>query len=153
MTRAILTVRTRMSRRRGLVALSLAVSLMLIVFVALQAFTLLVAAGHLRVENAWASTQALYAAEAAMDRALQTDSSRPIVGQCGRARYAAMTQGQRIIAIGQVHRAAGAPIRRALQAERASGGGIVRGTWRPVPPARQTRLITLLQQAEERAQP
>jgi hypothetical protein len=134
-------------------ALSLALSLMLIVFVALQAFTLLVAAGSLRVENAWASTQALYAAEAATDIALQGDASRPIAGQCGRARYAAIARDGRVIAMGQVQRAAGAPIRRALEAERADGGGIVRGTWRPVPPARCTRLIALLQQAEERAQP
>jgi len=134
-------------------ALSLALSLMLIVYVALMGFTLLVAAGNLRVENTWAATQALYAAEAAIDVALQSDSSRSIVGQCGRARYAAITQGARISAMGQVQRAAGAPIRRALRAQRGPDGGIVRGSWRPVPPARQTRLIALLHQAEERGQP
>ncbi len=146
------TICRRIGPRRGLVALSLAVAFMLIVFTTLLSFTLGLAAQSLRVESAWAATQALYGAEAGLDIALQTRSGQPITGRCGRARFAAMTVGTQIVALGQVERAAGAPIRRAVSARPASDGGIIRGSWRLVPPARQTELIALIGQAKERGE-
>ncbi len=81
------------ARRRGVLAISLAVAMMLIIFGTLLGLTQSLAAGYLRTENAWAAAQALYAAEAGLDVALQTRSNRPVVGRCGRARYA--VQGSR----------------------------------------------------------
>jgi len=149
MTSLSLIIRTHLGPRRGLIALSLAFSFMLIVFTVLVGFTLGLVAQSLRVENAWAATQALYAAEAGLDVALQVEASN-VVGRCGRGRYAVVIKGRQVTALGEVERAAGAPIRSAVTVRRTVGGGIVRGSWRLVPPARQTELIALLERAEER---
>lgn len=133
--------------RRGVLALSLAMGLMMIVFALTLSFTLGLVVQSLRVENAEAATQALYAAEAGLDVALQTGSRRPLVGECGRSRYAATMRGGQVIALGQVELASGTQVRRAIMIRRARGG-IVRGSWRLVPPARQTELVEALEQEE-----
>ncbi len=132
------------ARRRGILAISLAVAMMLIIFGTLLGLTQSLAAGYLRTENAWAAAQALYAAEAGLDFALQTGSSRPVVGRCGRARYAVQRSGTQITALGQVELASGTLIRRAVTGRVRAGGGIITGTWRLVPPAAQDHLISLL---------
>ena len=138
--------------RRGLIALSLATAFMLIVFTTLMSFTLGLAAQSLRVENAWAATQALYAAEAGVDVALQTGRGQ-VVGQCGGGRYAAVIRGGQITAVGQVERISGAPMRRAVMVQQRARGGIVPGSWRLVPPAQQTELLRLVEQDKERGRP
>jgi len=131
-------------RRRGVLAISLAVAMMLIIFGTLLGLTQSLVAGYLRCESAWAAAQALYAAEAGLDVALQAESSRPIVGRCGRARYAVQRSGTQITALGQVELASGTLIRRAITGRMRAGGGLITGTWRLVPPAAQQHLISLL---------
>jgi len=148
MSRLPSAISSRTRSQRGLIALSLAVSFMLIMFTALLSYTLGLAAQRLRVEKAWAATQALYAAEAGLDVALQTGEDR-VVGNCGRARYAAITKGRQVTALGQVPRASGAPIRRAITVQTTSSGRVIRGSWQLVSPAGQQQLIAVLEQFEE----
>ena len=54
------TIRQIAARRRGILAISLAVAMMLIIFGTLLGLTQSLAAGYLRTENAWAAAQALY---------------------------------------------------------------------------------------------
>lgn len=140
-----------MRPRRGVVAISLALTILLLMFALLVAFLARIAVSGLQVENAERAAQALYAAEAGMDIALQTGSGS-ITGQVGRARYAVKRRGGEITAVGQVDRAAGAPIRCAITA-RASGSGIARGSWRQVPPASVQDVAGMLTRpAEERGE-
>ena len=145
MSEIALTIRETIRSRRGVLALSVAIALLLIIFTTLLAFTKSLAAQHLRTEKAWAATQALYAAEAGLDVILQTRSAGPAVSQCGRARYAATIRGRQALALGQVELASGTLIRRAVTVQYRPGGGIVLGSWRMVPPATQGRLVSLLQ--------
>ena len=144
MKQPVQTIGRIVAARRGILAISLAVAMMLIIFGMLLGLTQSLAAGYLRTENAWAAAQALYAAEAGLDVALQTGASRPVVGRWGRARYAAQRSGPQITALGQVELAAGTLIRRAVTGRVRAGGGMITGTWRMVPPAAQDHLISLL---------
>ena len=69
--------------RRGAVALALAFTLMLVIFSMLMAFTLDLTADAMRGRNAWAADQALCAAEAGIDVALQPGAARPVTGSSG----------------------------------------------------------------------
>ena len=131
-------------RRRGVVALGFAVAMLLLIFITVAAFLLAILAGGARAENAARETQALYAAEAGIDLALQAGAREGFTGRCGRARFAVKQGGNEIAALGQVERASGAPIRCAVVVRVMSGGGMVAGTWRQVAPATRPELAALL---------
>ncbi len=130
-------------RQQGVIALTFALAMLLLLFAGTLAFLLTITAGGLRVENSHNYAQALYAAEAGIDIALQRGHPGSFTGQVGRGRYAVRVRGRQITAVGQVERPAGVPIRCAVVV-RSAGRGIVRGSWRQVPPARETDLIALL---------
>jgi hypothetical protein len=130
--------------RRGTAALGAAVAFMIVIFTGLLAFTTLLAQSSLQTERAVASTQALYAAEAGVDLLLQTGAAQ-LTGACGRGQYAAAARGGRVVGVGQVELASGVWIRRAVAVDR----GAPAGTWRELPPASQTALLTLLAPAPE----
>lgn len=131
-------------RRRGAAALALAFTLMLVVFTMLFAYTLDLTANALQVRNAWAADQALYAAEAGIDVALQTGASRPITGHCGRGVYAASVLGDTVTGLGAVELPSGKLVRRAVQVTRGGDGSAARGSWRQIPAARAGGLVPLI---------
>jgi hypothetical protein len=130
-------------RRSGIVAITFAVAMLLLVFTGTLAFLLTIMASGLQVENSLDSERALCAAEAGMDSALQSGRTGTATGQVGGAWYAVSVEGGRVTAVGQVERAAGTPARAAVSAQ-AAGGGIARGSWRQIPPASRPDLIGLL---------
>lgn len=137
-------------RRRGVLALALGLGMMAVVFTLLMGFTLGLVAAALRVDHAWAAAQALSAAEAGLDLALQ--GGGPVSGQCGAAWYAARTEGDRVTALGQVELASGTVLRRAVSARRGAGGGYARGTWQAVLPAAVPDLAQVLADRAREAQ-
>ena len=132
-------------RRRGAVALALAFTLMLVVFSMLMVFTLDLTADAMRVRNGWAADQAVCAAEAGIDVALQTGSARPVTGQCGRALYAAAARGDRVVALGVVELPSRSLMRRAVEVRRGGGGQAVRGSWTMVAPASVPELAAMVE--------
>lgn len=126
---------TRTTGRRGVVALGTAFALLLIAFIMVTGFMLGIMAGGAQAENALRETQALYAAEAAVDLARQS-GAESLTGECGRARYAVRRAGGELRALGQVERPSGHPIRVAIVV---SGGD-----WRQVPPAQHPELAGML---------
>ena len=123
--------------RRGLIALTFALTIILVVFTGLCAYLLALAACGIRVENAHNEAQALYAAESGIDIALQTGRTGAWTGAVGRGRYAVQVGDGAITAVGEVPRAAGAPLRCAVTVA-THGGRFVSGSWQQVPPARET---------------
>lgn len=131
-------------RRRGIVAVTLAFALMLLLFAGLSAFLLALTASGVRIDSSHAEAQALYAAEAGIDIALQTRQAGTFTGMVGRGQYAVRVGDGTIVALGQITRAAGTSTRAAVAVD-VAGGSIVHGTWRQVPPGQQTDLVALLQ--------
>jgi hypothetical protein len=136
-------LRNRLHRRRGLIALFFATAIMGLLFMMTSAFVLTVAGSGVANDLALRGSQAVYAAEAGLDLALQRGPTTAFAGQVGRGEFAVKWQGARLVAVGQARRAQGAPIRRAIEVA-TSGGRPVRGTWRQVPPATEPDLIALL---------
>jgi hypothetical protein len=120
-------------------AVSFAMAFLLVIFSSLLAFTTLLTATSLRVDDAVAATQALYSAEAGVEVLLQTGAA-DTRGQCGRGAFVAAAQGGRLVALGQVELPSGAHVRRAVAVDR----GAPAGSWRLLPPAQQTDLIARL---------
>ena len=135
---------SRASRKRGVVAITFALAILLVLFTALVVFLATITTRGLLVENARRYAQALYAAEAGIDLALQRGAQGSFTGEVGRARYAVRRRGSEIAAVGQMERPAGAPIRCAVVVRAAGGEGIVRGSWRQVPPASRPDVARLL---------
>ena len=131
------------NRKRGLIALTFAMTIILVVFTGLSAYLLALAACGVRVENAHNATQALYAAESGLDVALQTGRTGAWTGAVGRGRYAVSVSGDAITAVGEVPRAAGAPLRSAVTVA-TRDGRFVPGSWQQILPAQQTALVAML---------
>ncbi len=130
--------------RRGLVALGFAVAIMILMFTTTSAFTLALMAGGARSEHAIRQMQAVQAAQAGVDVALQAGTTQGMTGECGRARYAVVRRGGVVAALGQVSGPAGAPVRSLIEV-RASGRGMVRGSWREPAPATRPDLAAMLE--------
>ena len=128
----------RLRSRRGALALSFALSVLLLVFMTTMASMLALSLAGAQSERAVVGTQALYAAEAGLTVALQTGPAGPLVGSVGRGRYAVQRLGGRLVAMGQAERALGTPLRRVVTV---SAGG---GDWREAPPAQYPQLAALL---------
>jgi len=129
---------SRLRSRRGALALSFALSVLLLVFMTTMASMLALSLAGAQSERAVVGTQALYAAEAGLVVALQTGQAGPLVGSVGRGRYAVQRLGGRLVAMGQAERALGTPLRRVVTV---SAGG---GDWREAPPAQYPQLAALL---------
>jgi hypothetical protein len=134
--------------KRGMIALTFALTMVLVVFTGLSAYLLALAACGIRVENAHNAAQALYAAESGIDIGLQTGRTGTWTGAVGRGRYAVHVGSEAITAVGEVPRAAGAPLRSAVTVA-TRGGRLVAGSWRQVPPARETELVAMLDKTRE----
>jgi hypothetical protein len=119
------------------------VAMLLLIFMTVAAFLMVILAGGVRSENVGREVQALYAAEAGIDLALQEGAGRGFTGTCGRARFAVKQTGNEMAALGQVERAAGAPVRCAVVV-RTRGRGMVAGSWRQVAPATRPELAEML---------
>jgi hypothetical protein len=132
------------NRKRGVLALTFGLTMILIVFATLTAYLLALAAGGIRVENSHNEAQALYSAESGVDIALQTGRSGTWTGAVGRGRYAVRVDAGTITAVGEVPRATGAPLRCAVTVA-TRDGRFVRGSWRQAPPGRETALIAALE--------
>lgn len=145
--------RTRFGKgRQGLVGIGFAVALMVLLAMSTGAFLLMLSAGGLQVERTEDTTQALLAAEAGIDLALQQSPHDILTGSLGKARYAARISGGHIAAVGEVMRAVGVPVRCAVEVRRGPGG-VVRGSWLQVPPADQPKLLQALDQVRRDAEP
>jgi hypothetical protein len=106
-------IRLRRAPRRGLVALSLATGVMLVLLGLLGAYTLGLVAEQRQVEEAWASTQAYYAAQAGL--AVLRASGRPQVsGACGAGRYVASARAGEVVSVGEVETSTGHVVRRGI---------------------------------------
>ena len=128
----------RLRSRRGALALSFALSVLLLVFMTTMASMLALSLAGAQSERAVVGTQALYAAEAGLTVALQTGPAGPLVGSVGRGRYAVQRLGGRLVAMGQAERALGTPLRRVVTV---SAGG---GDWREAIVAQYPQLTALL---------
>lgn len=120
-----------------------AVAMLLLILMTVAAFLMVILASGVRSENVGREAQALYAAEAGIDLAVQRGAGRGFTGSCGRARFAVKQTGKEIAALGQVERAAGAPMRCAVLV-RTTGSGMVAGSWRQVAPATRPQLAAML---------
>jgi hypothetical protein len=132
----------RLRSRRGIIALGFAVVFMILLLTTMSGFMLTLMTGGARSEDAIRRMQAMQAAQAGLDVALQSGGA--VTGECGRARYAAVRSGGRVAALGQVSVPSGAAVRRLVTA-RASGSGIARGSWREPPPATRPDLARMLE--------
>jgi len=140
---ARMTHRTR-EARRGVLALTFAMVMLLLFFITVSAFLLSILTGTVRAENAARELQALYAAEAGIDLAIQMGGRQDLTGRCGGARYAVQRTANEIAAMGQVARPAGAPIRCVVVVHVRAGGALETGSWRQVPPATRPHLAGML---------
>lgn len=129
---------SRLRSRRGALALSFALSVLLLVFMTTMASLLALSLAGAQSERAVVGTQALYAAEAGLAVALQSGQTGPLVGSVGRGRYAVQRLGGRLVAMGQAERALGTPLRRVVTV---SAGG---GDWREPFVAQYPQLAALL---------
>lgn len=129
---------SRLRSRRGALALTFALSVLLLVFMPTMASMLALSLAGAQSERAVVGTQALYAAEGGLAVALQTGQAGPLVGSVGRGRYAVQRLGDRLVAMGQAERALGTPLRRVVTV---SAGG---GDWREGLPAQYPQLAALL---------
>lgn len=128
----------RLRSRRGVLTLTFAFSVLLIVFLCTLAALSALSLAATQSEQAIVGTQALYAAEAGLAVARQSGRSDPLVGTVGRGRYAVQELGGRLVAMGEAERALGKPLRRVVAVRR--GGG----NWTENPPALYPQLSALL---------
>jgi len=129
---------SRLHSRRGALALTFALSVLLVVFLTTMATMMALSLAGVQAERAVVGTQALYAAEAGIDVMLQTGQAGPLRGTLPRGAYVVQRRGDRIVAMGQAERALGTPLRRVVSVNRRGGD------WREVPPARESQLAALL---------
>jgi len=128
----------RLRSRRGALALTFALAVLLVVFLTTMATMMALSLAGSRAERAVVGTQALYAAEAGVDVMLQTGQAGPLRGSLPRGAYAVQRTGGRIVAMGQAQRVLGPPVRRVVTV---SVGG---GDWREAPPAQWPQLAAML---------
>ncbi|MBU0607997.1 MAG: hypothetical protein KKI08_08910 [Armatimonadetes bacterium] len=128
----------RLRSRRGALALTFALSVLLVVFLTTMATMMALSLAGAQAERAVVGTQALYAAEAGLEVMLQTGQSGPLRGALPRGAYAVQRVGGRIVAMGQAQRALGAPVRRVVSVN-LSGSD-----WRGAPPLRWPQLAAIL---------
>jgi len=131
-------MRSPLRSRRGALALTFALSVLLVVFMTTMASMMALSLSGSQSERAVVGTQALYAAEAGLTVALQSGSAGPLTGAVGRRRYAVQRLGDRIVAMGQAERALGTPLRRVVTVN------LRGGAWREAPPAQYPQLSALL---------
>jgi hypothetical protein len=129
---------SRLRSRRGALALTFALSVLLVVFMTTMACLMTLSLDGSHSERAVVGTQALYAAEAGLNVALQTGQAGPLVGSIPRGTYAVQRLGNRLVAMGQAERALGTPLRRVITV---TPGG---SDWREAPPAQYPQLAALL---------
>lgn len=128
----------RLRPRRGALALTFALSVLLVVFMTTTAAMMILSLAGAQTERAVVGTQALYAAEAGLAVALQTGQAVPLTGRLPRGSYAVQRLGGRFVALGQAERALGMPLRRVVTVN-------LRGSdWREAPPAQYPQLAALL---------
>jgi cytochrome c553 len=96
-----------------LVALTLAMGMMVIVLGLLLTYTVALVAQQRQTEEAWAASQAYYAAEAGL-AVLRQSGRSPASGSCGRAHYQASASGGEMISVGEVETSGGHVVRRSL---------------------------------------
>ncbi|MCE5240926.1 hypothetical protein LLH23_20885 [bacterium] len=128
----------RLRSRRGAVALTFALSVLLVVFLMVMTYMMTLSLAGAQTERAVVGTQALYAAEAGVAVLLQTGQAGPVRGALPRGVYAAQRVGGRLVAMGQAERALGTPLRRVVTVN------LRGGDWREEPPARWPQLAALL---------
>jgi len=128
----------RLRSRRGALAITFALSVLLVVFMTTMAYMMALSLAGSQTERAVVGTQALYAAEAGIDVMLQTGRAGPLVGAAGRGSFAVQRLGGRIVAMGQAERALGTPLRRVVTVS------LRGGDWRETPPALVPQLAALL---------
>ena len=126
--------------RRGYVAITFALSVLLLIALLLWVLTLTVTCSGLACERGEKSTQALYAAEAGLDVALQARTQGLNGGQIGTSRNVTRLSGDLVISVGETPRAFGAPARAAVMA-RVGPSGVAPGSWRQVPPLQYASLF------------
>jgi hypothetical protein len=106
--------------RRGLVALTLAFGMMVVMLGLLLTYTTTLVAQQRQTEEAWAATQAYYAAEAGL-AVLRQGGRSEASGPCGRARYQASARGGEAVSVGEVETASGHVVRRRLTSSAGKG--------------------------------
>lgn len=129
---------SRLRSRRGVLALTFALSVLLLVFMTTMACLMTLSLSGSHTERAVAGTQALYAAEAGLDVALQTGQAGSLTGTIPRGAYAVQRLDGRLVAMGQAERALGTPLRRVVTVN------LRGGDWREAPLARYPQLAALL---------
>lgn len=129
---------SRLRSRRGALALTFALSVLLVVFMTTMTCMMSLTLAASQTERAVVGTQALYAAEAGLEVALQTGQIGPLTGSIPRGAYAVQRLGGRVVAMGQAERALGTPLRRVVTVSPA-------GTdWREAPPTQYPQLAVML---------
>ena len=121
----MIRLRPQRGLRRGVVALSLAVGVMFLLLTLLAGYTLSLVSEQRQVEEAWAATQAHYAAEAGLV-VLRHSGQSQATGACGAARYEASLSGGEAVSTGEVETSTGHLVRRSLPVRPSSSPG--RGT-------------------------
>ncbi|MEN6545981.1 MAG: hypothetical protein ABFE07_08075 [Armatimonadia bacterium] len=135
--------RPTLHNRRGYVGLTLALSMLLLVFIMVSTSMLHTATGLMQSSRARHSVEALYAAEGGLDVALQSRTQGILWGNVGEGRYLAQVTPQRVVCLGLAPQATGTPVYAAITVS-VSGGRPVRGTWRREPPGRYPDLMRQL---------
>lgn len=129
---------SRLRSRRGALALTFALSVLLVVFMTTMACMMTLSLAGAQSERAVIGTQALYAAEAGLEVALQTGQTGPLTGAVPRGAYAVQNLRGRLVAMGQAERALETPLRRVVTVNPRGGD------WQEAPPALYPQLAALL---------
>lgn len=136
-------IRSTIHNRRGYVGLTLALSMLLLVFIMVSTSMLHTATGLMQSSRARHSLEALYAAEGGLDVAVQARPAGLLWGKVGEGRYLARITPRRVVCLGLSPQATGTPVYAAVTVS-LSGGRPVRGTWRREPPGRYPDLMRQL---------
>jgi hypothetical protein len=130
----------RLRGRRGFLAITFSVVILTLVFGLISVSVLNLARGAAQLQRVEHETQALYAAEAGLDIALQSPAPS-VRGSVGAARYLVQRRGDTLIALGSVTAANGVAVHAAVTVGITPEGSLRRGTWRQVPPGRYPDLL------------
>lgn len=136
-------IRSTIHNRRGYVGLTLALSMLLLVFIMVSTSMLHTATGLMQSSRARHSLEALYAAEGGLDVAVQSRPAGLLWGKVGEGRYLARITPRRVVCLGLSPQATGTPVYAAATVS-LSGGRPVRGTWRREPPGHYPDLMRQL---------
>jgi hypothetical protein len=125
--------------RGGFLAITFSVIILTLVFTLVTVSALNLTRGTAQMQRVEHETQALYAAEAGLDVALQ--SPEPTVrGSLGSGGYVVQRRGDTLIAMGSAMQASGVAVYAAVTVSVTPSGALQRGTWRQVPPGRYPEL-------------